>query len=134
MLIASVMFFGCDNKKQEVEDAKKEVEKAKMELAEAEAEYKNQWTQFKYDAELKIKANEIRIAEFKVIMKTTGNKFKAKYEKEILLLEQKNQELKDSINNFKYNSKSNWEEFKTSFNRDLDAVGQSLKEVFERKD
>ena len=77
-----------------MEDAKENVKQANQELKEAQAQYEKEWQQFKSDAELKIDANQKSIDEFKVEIKTASSKFKAKYEKEVLALEQKNIELR----------------------------------------
>ena len=77
-------------KRENVEDAKDNVKEAKQELKDAQAQYESEWKQFKSDVELKINANEKRIAEFKAEIKTASGKFRAKYEKEVVVLEQKN--------------------------------------------
>jgi len=67
-------------------------------------------------------------------MKTTSAKFKAKYENEVLTLEQKNIELKKKLNEYKYERKDDWEKFKKELNNDMDSVGNALKDIFEKKD
>jgi hypothetical protein len=66
-------------------------------------------------------------------MKTTSAKFKAKYKNEVLTLEQKNIELKKKLNDFKYEGKDNWEEFKSDFNREVDVVVTGLNDIFSNK-
>jgi hypothetical protein len=96
--------------------------------------FEQEWQEFKSDAELKINANEKRIAEFKVKIKTEGKEFKAKYDKDVVVLEQKNAGLKKKINEFKFESKDKWVEFKYGFNKDMDIVGKSIKDLFAKKD
>ena len=103
-------------------------------MKDVQSENDKEWRQFKKDAELKIKANEDRIDEFKVKIKTTGKEFKAKYDKEITVLEQKNVELKKNISEYKYEGKDKWEEFKKGFNHDMDVVGKALNDLFVKKD
>jgi hypothetical protein len=100
----------------------------------AKTGFNKEWQQFKSDAELKINANEKRINEFKVKIKTARQEVKADYDREITLLEQKNVELKKKINEFKYEGKDKWEEFKQGFNRDMDIVGKALKDLWSKKD
>ena len=102
-------------------------------MKDAQVQYEKEWQQFKSDAELKISANEKSINEFKAKMKTEGTKFKAKYEKEVAVLERKNIELKKKISEYKYEGKDNWEEFKREFNHDLDVVGNAIKDIFAKK-
>jgi cell division protein FtsB len=66
-------------------------------------------------------------------MKTASKKFKAKYEKEVAALEQKNIELKKKISEYKYDGKDKWEEFKRGFNQDLDIVGKAISDLFAKK-
>jgi len=130
LLIAGSVFTGCDNNR---ENAKDDVEKANQDMIDAQVQFEKEWQQFKSDAELKIDANQNKIDDFKVAMKTTSTKFRAKYENEVLTLEQKNIELKKKLNEFKYERKENWEEFKKEFNNDMDSVGNALKDIFEKK-
>jgi len=134
VFIAGALLTGCNiNREKKVEDAKENVQQANQELKDAQAEYEREWQQFKSDAELKINANQEKIDDFKVSMKTTSTKFKAKYENEVLTLEQKNIELKKKLNEFKYERKENWEEFKKAFTSDMDVVGNALNDIFTKK-
>ena len=97
-------------------------------------QYEKDWQQFKNEVESKIAANEKSIDEFKAEMKTASSKFRTKYEKEVVVLERKNIELKNKIREYKYEGKDKWEEFKKGFNRDVDIVGKALKNIFAKKD
>jgi len=131
LLIAGSVFIGCDKNR---ENAKDNVEQANQDMIDAQVLFEREWQQFKSDAELKINVNQEKIDDFKVAMKTTSTKFKAKYENEVLTLEQKNIELKKKLNDFIYERKENWEEFKKTFNNDMDIVGNALKDIFAKKD
>lgn len=130
LLIAGLSFTGCNNQK----NAKDNVEQANQDMINAQVQFEKDWQQFKSDAELRINDNQQKIDDFKAAMKTTSTKFKAKYENEVLTLEQKNIELKKKLNDFKYERKENWEEFKTGFNNDMDVVGNAIKDLFAKKD
>ena len=131
LLIAGLLLTGCDSNR---DNAKEKVKQANQDMADAQAQYDKEWQQFKSDAELKINSNQKNIDDFKTAMKTTSKKFKAKYENQVLTLEQKNIELKKKLNDFKYEGKDNWEQFKHKFNNDIDSVGNTLKGLFEKKD
>ena len=134
-LIAGSILTGCNsNQENKVENAKENVKQASQDLKDAQVQYDKEWQQFKSDADLKISANEKSIAEFKVKIKTENRKYKAKYEQEVVVLEQKNIELKKKIGEYKYESKDKWEEFKRGFNHDMDVVGKSIKDFFSDKD
>lgn len=133
MIIAVTLFTGCDySREKKVENAKENAQQANYELEMAQIEYEKQWQQFKTDAEFRIRTNEKIIVEFKTQIKTAKGKFKAKYEKEVLSLEEKNIELEKKIREYKYEGKAGWEEFKEGVNRDLDAVGKALNDFFTR--
>jgi hypothetical protein len=102
-------------------------------MIEAQAQFEKEWQQFKNDAELKIEANQKKIDDFKVAMKTTTKKFKAKYENEVLTLEQNNIELKKKLNDYKYEGKDNWENFKQEFSNDIDSIGNAITGLFTEK-
>jgi hypothetical protein len=131
MLVAVTLFIGCDySREKKVENAKENAQQADYELEKAQIEYEKEWQQFKTDAEFRIRTNENRIAEFKNQIKTAKGEFKAKYEREVSLLEEKNIELKKKLSEYKYEGKAGWTEFKEGVNRDLDAVGTALNDFF----
>ena len=131
LLIAGSVFTGCENNR---ENDQEEVRKANQEMIDAQAQFEKEWQQFKTETELKIDANQRKIDDFKVAMKTTTAKFKAKYENQVLTLEQKNIELKKSMNEYRYEGKDNWEKFKIDFNREVDTIVVALNEIFTKKD
>ena len=131
LLIAGSVFTGCENNQ---DTAKEEVEKANQDMIDAQTQFEKEWQQFKSDAELKIDANQKQIDDFKAAMKTTSAKFKAKYENQVLTLEQNNIELKKKLNDYKYSGKDNWEEFKRDFNREVDTIVVALNEIFKNKE
>jgi hypothetical protein len=135
VFIAGSVMIGCNtNREQTVENAKDHVKQANQDLKDAQAEYVKEWQQFKNDVELRISANDKSISEFKAEIKTASPKFKANYEKEVVVLEQKNIELKKKISEYKYEGKDKWEEFKRDFNKDMDIVGNAIKDLFTKKD
>ena len=129
LLITGSFFSGCDNR----DNAKDNVEKANQDMINAQVQFEKDWQQFKSDAELRINSNQKNIDDFKEAMKNTSTRFKAKYENQVLTLEQKNIELRKKLNDFKYERKENWEEFRKTFNDDMDSVGNSLNDIFSKK-
>ena len=96
--------------------------------------FDKEWQKFKHNADIKINKNEKRIAEFKVKIKGAKEDLRVKYDKEVVVLEQKNADLKKNLSEYKYESKDKWEEFKKGFNRDMDDVGSAIKNFFSKKD
>ena len=83
---------------------------------------------FKLESELKIKKNEVSIAELNLKMNKPGSALDEVYANRIDTLEQKNQDLKSRIDNYE-KSQSDWTKFKSDFNRDLDELGNRLKNI-----
>ena len=131
LLIAGSLLTGCDNNR---DNAKEKIKQANQEMVDAQAQYEKEGQQFKSDTELKINANQKNIDDFKTALKKTSKNFKAKYENEVLTLQQKNIELQKRLNDYKYEGKDNWEKFKQEFNTNIDSVGNALKSLFEKKD
>jgi len=69
-------------------------------------------------------------SDFKALIKTASGKSQAKYEKEVIELEQKNVELKKKLNEYKYEGKDSWETFKKDFNDGLACIGNTLNDFF----
>jgi exonuclease VII large subunit len=135
MLIAGSVLTGCDKSpEQKIDDAANTVKQANQDLNDAQAQYEKEWQQFKDDAEMKISNNEKRLVEFKAEMEKTSANFKAKYENKVLTLEQKNIELKKKLNDYKYDGKDKWVEFKTGFNQNMQTVESAINDIFSKKD
>jgi len=130
MLIAGTVFTSCKSPAQKEEAAQAKVDEAQQDLnaAQVKVATSEEWATFKSESELKIKDNEIRIAEIKVKMKKPGKVFDALYQKRIDELEERNLEMRVRMNTYE-NSKSDWESFKTEFNHDMDELGKALKDL-----
>ncbi|MFO7525901.1 MAG: hypothetical protein R6W68_10630 [Ignavibacteriaceae bacterium] len=131
LIIAGILFTSCDNTR---DGARDEVEEANQNMIDAQYEFDKEWQEFKSDAETRINENEEKIADLKESMKSTSANFKTKYENEILTLEQNNIQLRKKLNEYKYDGKNNWNEFKRDFNREVDSVVESLDDIFSERD
>jgi hypothetical protein len=135
MLITGLVLSGFSmNRDKYVKNYQDKDKQASQGAKKEKTKFDKEWKEFKSNAEIKINANEKRIGEFKVKIKTASKEVKADYDKEITVLEQKNVELKKKINEYKYEGKDKWEEFKQGFNRDMDIVGKALKDLWAKKD
>jgi len=52
----------------------------------------------------------------------------------VAVLEQKNIELKRKLSEYNYEGKDKWQQFKIELNDDIEVVGNSIKDLFARKD
>ncbi len=133
-----IIFTGCQTSDQKVDEAKTKVQDAKDDLKEVQqdaneeavkAATAEEWTIFKSESDAKIKANETLIANMKDKMKASGKKMDAVYEKNIDLLEQRNKDMRNRIDAYDNNSKSNWASFKREFNHDMDELGIAFRDL-----
>ncbi len=113
MVATNLTAFAQDNKKTEA----------------AQKEDAEDYRKFKKEAEEKIADNKERIAELKTKKANESNEVKAKYDKKVVALEQKNNDLKKKIDSCNDSKDSKWTSFKREFNHDMDELGKSIKDL-----
>jgi predicted nucleic acid-binding Zn-ribbon protein len=132
-LVAGFVITSCrDTREKNLEAAKENATAANQDLNNAQAAYEKEWANFKAGAEVKISDNQKRIDAIKADFKSAKIKAKVKYEKDVSVLEQKNDELKKKISDYKYSGLEEWAKFKQGFNRDLDSVGTTISDIFSK--
>ena len=133
--MAGTLITGCDKTpEQKLEANKESIGQAKLDSTEVRAERAKEWQAFKAEAELQIAANDKKIDAYKEKMEKAGPKAKAQYKKDVAALKQKNHELKEKLEDYKDGDQTKWQEFKTNFRADMDAVGKTMKDLFKDKD
>jgi hypothetical protein len=132
-----ILTVGCMSSEQKKKAAEAQVEVAQDNL---EAKQENadevyekvataeELKTFKLESELKIKNNEVSIAELKLKMNKQGSINDDVYVKKIDSLEIRNKNLKTRMGNYEL-THSDWTKFKEEFNRDLDDLGFRVKEL-----
>ena len=118
--VTSATAFGQENKK---------AAEARKDVAIAEKDSAADFQQFKKDAEAKIIDNQKKIAELKTKKANDNKEVKEKYDKKVLALEQKNNDLKKKIEGCSKTKTSTWTSFKREFNRDMDKLGNEIKKI-----
>jgi len=112
-----------------LEEAQIDLEDAKEDLSEARrTATSEEWQTFKDDTNAKIDSNTTKINDLKVNIRKTGKQVDQVYQKNIDVLEQKNQDLKNQMDTYKNDANSDWKSFKKEFNHDIDQLGESLKD------
>ncbi|MFZ4549860.1 MAG: hypothetical protein ACOYN4_20595 [Bacteroidales bacterium] len=128
--ISTALLTACNPGTPKEDAAQDRVADAKEELKDArKAATAEEWKAFKDESELKIRDNEIRIAELKTKIKKSGKELDAVYEKNIDALEQQNKAMKTRIDVYEKDFTSDWESFKREFNHDMDELGNALKDL-----
>ncbi len=128
-ILAGTIFTSCKSAAQKETTAKQNVAEAKQDLKDTKASNAAEWKEFKAEAQAKILDNESRIAELRVKMNKPGNTFDGLYRTRIEKLEAKNTELKSKLNNYDGNE-TEWKTFKSDFNRDMNEIGNNIKDLF----
>ena len=137
LLMSAVLSGGCMSSDQKKEDARNRVQTAEENLDKAQtnetavaqkAATADELKTFKLESELRIKNNEVSIAELKLKMNKPGSALDEVYARRIDSLQLKNQNLKTRMGNYE-KTHTDWGKFKSEFNRDLDDLGKSLKSL-----
>ena len=135
--VLSAGLTGCQPNSKEA--AEKKLEKEKEDLREAQKDVNEaadrvatieEYGQFKNEAAIKIQKNNDRIAELRVKLAKPGTGLDEQYVIKINKLEQENKDLRVRVDTYD-TTQSNWEEFKREFNRDMNALGESIEDLFE---
>jgi len=137
MFIAGSIVSGCsspdkkvENAETKVQDAKSDVKDAKEDLAQARQDKPvSDFQKFKNESTEEINANDRRIADLKIEIRNEKREAREKDEKKIDALEKKNRELKEKLDAYHDDGKSDWKEFKTEFKHDLDGLGKAFKDI-----
>lgn len=135
--VTAIVLVGCKNNtkneaeaQDNVEDARDNLDDAKEKLSTArENATMEEWQAFKESTTATITQNEIRIAEIKAKMKETGKSIDEGYAQKIVELEQKNEEIKLKVNKYKNDAGNDWKSFKAEYNRDINKLGQAIKNL-----
>ncbi|MFZ4549858.1 MAG: hypothetical protein ACOYN4_20585 [Bacteroidales bacterium] len=117
--LVAIAFAGCnfsiDQKEETVENAKTNLDAATADLEMARsdsAEYAN----FKLESELKLRENELLIADMKDKMKLERRESLTKYEKQLDSLDIQNTQLRNNMHLNRSENRAKWELFKQNFN------------------
>jgi uncharacterized protein YPO0396 len=109
------------------------VKDAKQDLAQAQqtqqAAVESDFQKFKRESNEQIDANDKHIAELKVDIKNEKKEAREKDEKKIADLEKRNHKLREKLEAYHDDGKSDWREFKTEFNHDLEGLGHAFKDI-----
>ncbi len=127
-LAAGAAFTSCSTPAEKVENAKENVAEANKDLEKANNAYLVDIENYRRESDAKIEANNQSIIEFKKRIESEKKSAREEYNKTIVDLEAKNSDMKKKMDEYKADTKENWEKFKSEFNTDMDNLGQSFKD------
>lgn len=132
-LIGGSMLTSCQSSALKVENAQENVQDAADDLVDAKEELNEALNDsiqlFKKIAAKKIQLHEKSLADFKARIKKDKLANRTQYEQRLVELEQKNTDLKKTLDEYKAESRENWMTFKLKITNDINAVGETIKEL-----
>jgi chromosome segregation ATPase len=135
-LVAGLIYTGCnasteqeDENESAVESVRQDLENVKDDTRQNSADIANaeEWKAYKANSQAVIDNYETRIAQLNEEVKRSGKTIDAAYEQRIQALEQRNRDLKTKMEAYEVNQ-TDWEMFKAEYDRNIDELGQALKE------
>jgi hypothetical protein len=127
--IVGAILTGCETSAEKVEKAQINLSQANKDLDEAQEEYVTDIESYRKETDEKIAANEKSMAEFEVRVANEKKEAKADYNKKIIVLQQKNNDMKKRMDDYKADGKEKWELFKADFTKGMDEMGESLRDL-----
>ena len=120
-IVIGVMLIGC------FENSEKSKQDIKENIKENEA-YKLEMDEYRFRIAEQITTNENSIIAFRSRIANQKKEARADYEKKINDLNNKNTDLKMRLDAFNADNKESWELFKVEFGRDMDELGNALRD------
>ena len=129
-----IVCWGCEQTpEKKLESAKEDLHSAKQDLKEAvkdaQTAYQDEWYAFQFEMEARVRANEYRLNELKGKSVRAGVQAKAKRNTKLAATEQRNENLKTMLADYRDEGKEKWIEFKEHVVRDLNQIKTSLEEL-----
>jgi hypothetical protein len=120
---------GCSSSAEKVENAQEQVVEANNNLDTAIKNYQADMNAYRIETANRIAANELAIAKFNVKIANEKKEAKADYLKKIAALEKRNAEMKVKLQDYKDDGDSKWKTFKVEFSKEMDDLGESIKDL-----
>ena len=127
ILLTGAIFTSCDFATEKINSVKNSANETNEDFSKAKEEYLVDIENFKAETAAKINANNQQIETLNVRIEYAKKDVKAYSQEQIAILEQKNNEMKIKLDEYKEDGKDNWEIFKAEFSRDMDGLGEALK-------
>lgn len=126
--------FGQADKKvskarKNVKEAQKDLKDAKSDLSEAKVDSAADYEKFRKEAEMDISNNNMKIADLKSKKMTDNKAANEKYDKKLMALEKRNNDLQIKLNGSSSTKTSAWTSFKREFNHDMNEFGKAFKDI-----
>ena len=127
MVAGSLSTIAQDDKKEK--EVQKDLSEANKDLKEARTDSAADYQKFKMASETKLRNNQMQIATLKAKKSSDTKEVEERYDKRVITLEQKNDDLKMKINASTKVKTSEWALFKREFNLDMQELALAIKDV-----
>jgi uncharacterized protein YPO0396 len=127
--IIALSVTSCNNSAKTVEKAEEKVLEAKEELQRVNDSYKVEVEEYRKITNDKIMSNNQSIIEFNARIDSQKKEAKADYTKKINELDKKNNDMKKRMEDYRADSKENWQSFKSEFGHDMDELGVAFRDL-----
>ncbi len=135
LVISSTVFIigaflsSCNNPSETMIIAEKKTKEANESLVKVQYEFLKTIEQYRLRTARRILTNTQSIEELKARTKLEKREANHNLEKKILALEQRNNEMKKRLDDYKEVEKDKWEIFKKGFNKDMDELDKAFQDL-----
>jgi lipopolysaccharide export LptBFGC system permease protein LptF len=127
--LTTILLISCASPSEKVENAKEDVVDANNKLDTAIKNYQADINAYKIETASKITANELAIKNFNSKIENEKKELRASYLSKIEVLEKKNRDLKNKLDNYQDDGNDKWRTFKAEFGKEMDDLGKSIKDL-----
>lgn len=127
--LTTILLISCASPSEKVENAKEDVVDANNKLDTAIKNYQADINAYKIETASKIAANEVAIKNFNSKIEYEKKELRASYLSKIEVLEKKNRDLKNKLDNYQDDGNDKWRTFKAEFGKEMDDLGKSIKNL-----
>jgi Ni/Co efflux regulator RcnB len=114
--------------RENLKEERKDVVVAKQDLKVAQKDSISEYQKLTKESEIKFKSNEQSVADLRATITKTNSKEMANDQKKVSLLEEKNNNLKKELADYKVLGQTQFNSFKAEFNSDLAKLAKELKD------
>jgi len=120
---AGVALSSCeDNQQRKIENAREDVMDAQVDLEKEKQELRDTYDEA-------FRENERTIGDLRTRVRDADEKDRDRYTVQIDELETRNRDMRTRLNDYSDNTRAGWDNFKREFNRDMDELGQALRNI-----
>jgi hypothetical protein len=122
-----------DTPKEKVEEAKAEVFESTENLNAAKEDLKTQIENYRVATIEKLMTNESALIKYKSEITNEKAAIKKVYEERIRKLEENNLNLKNKLNAYDSDDKTNWEEFKSNLDKEVQSAADDISKLLKKE-